>query len=63
MTRVRSPTHRRTIKEESKAANSDWVDHQACSLLQYINVIANLFKYHGRFPSMKQISLQKLEEA
>ena len=24
-------------------ANRDWVDHQACSLLQYINVIANLF--------------------
>ena len=31
------------IKEDSKVANSDWVDHQPCSLLQYINVIANLF--------------------
>ena len=31
------------FKEESKVANRDWVDHQACSLLQYINVIANLF--------------------
>ena len=31
------------IKEEAKAANCDWVDHQACSLLQYINVKANLF--------------------
>ena len=41
--RVWSPTHRRAIKEESKVANRDWVDHQACSLLQYINVIANLF--------------------
>ena len=39
--RVWSPTHRRAIKEESKIANRDWVDHQACSLLQYINVIAN----------------------
>ena len=41
--RVWSPTHRRAIKEESKVANRDWVDYQACSLLQYINVIANLF--------------------
>ena len=31
------------MKEESKVVNRDWVDHQACSLLQYINVIANLF--------------------
>ena len=41
--KVWSPTHRRAIKEESKVANRDWVDHQACSLLQYINIIANLF--------------------
>ena len=41
--RVLSLTHRPAIKEESKVANRDWVDHQACSLLQYINVIANLF--------------------
>ena len=41
--RVWSPTHRRAFKEESKVANCDWVDYQACSLLQYINVIANLF--------------------
>ena len=27
------------LKEESKVANCDSVDHQACSLLQYINVI------------------------
>ena len=33
----------RAIEEKSKVANSDWVDNQACSLLQYINVIANLF--------------------
>ena len=26
------------IKEENKVANRDWVDHQACSLFQYINV-------------------------
>ena len=31
------------MNEESKDADSDWVDHQACSLLQYINVIAYLF--------------------
>ena len=36
-------TNWRAIKEESKVANSDWVGHQACSLLQYINVIAKLF--------------------
>ena len=30
--------------EESKVANRDWVDYQACSLLQYINVIANLLE-------------------
>ena len=42
--RVLSPTLGRAIKEESKVANHDWVDHQACSLLQYINVIANLFR-------------------
>ena len=30
-------------KEESKVANRNWVDHQACSLPQSINVIANLF--------------------
>ena len=36
-------THRRASTEESKVANRDWADYQACSLLQYINVIANLF--------------------
>ena len=30
--RVLGPTHRRAIKEESKVANHDWVDHQKCSL-------------------------------
>ena len=35
-------TRRREIKEERKVANRDRVDHQACSLLQYINAIANL---------------------
>ena len=38
-----SPTHQCAIKEENKVANHDKVDHQACSLLQYINVIANPF--------------------
>ena len=28
------------LKEESKVANCDCVDHQACILLQNINVIA-----------------------
>ena len=40
---VWSQTHRHGIKEESKVANRDWIDHEACSLLQYINVIADLF--------------------
>ena len=31
--RVRSPTHRRAIKEESKVANCDWVEHQAQACL------------------------------
>ena len=38
-----SRTNRRAIKEESKNTNRDWVDHQACSLLQYITVIAKIF--------------------
>ena len=41
--RVWSPTNRCAIKVESKIANRDWVDHQTWSLLQYMNVIANLF--------------------
>ena len=45
--RVWSPTNQRAIKEESKVANRNWIDHQTCSLLQYINVIANLF-YNGK---------------
>ena len=40
--RARSLTHQRATKEESKAANHNWVDHQACSLLQHINTTANL---------------------
>ena len=51
--RVWSPTHRRTIKEESKVANPDWVDLQACSLLQYINVIANLFIMGNYFNELR----------
>ena len=38
--RVWSLTHLGAIKEESKVANRDWVDHQVSSLLQYINTIA-----------------------
>ena len=48
-----SPTHRRAIKEESKVAYRDWVDHQACSLLQYINVIANLFMMRNYFNKLR----------
>ena len=29
------------MKEESKVPNCDWDDHQAGSLLQYINGLAN----------------------
>ena len=36
--------HRRAIKEENKVASRDWFVHQAFSLLQYINGIANLYK-------------------
>ena len=32
---ILSPTHRRAIKEESKVANRDLVDHKECSLLQW----------------------------
>ena len=51
--RVWSPTHRRAIKEESKVANHDWVDHQACSLLNYNNVIANLFIMGNYFHELR----------
>ena len=37
------------VKEESKVAKHDWVDHQAFSPLQYINVIANLFIMENYF--------------
>ena len=47
------PTHRRTIKEESKVGNRNWVDHQACSLLQYINVIANRFTINNYFNELR----------
>ena len=52
--RVYSSTHRRAIKEESKVANRNWVDYQACSLLQYINVIANLFKLGNYFNELRR---------
>ena len=51
--RVWSSIHRRAIKEKSKVANRDWVDHQACSLLQYINVIANLFTMGNCFNELR----------
>ena len=51
--RVLSPTHKCTLKEESKVANRDWVDHQACSLLQYINVIANILVMRNYFNKLR----------
>ena len=33
----------RAIKKESKVVIRDWVDNQACSLLQNSNFITNLF--------------------
>ena len=50
---AKSPTHRRAIKEESKVANRYWVDHQACSLLQYINSIAKLFIMGNYFNELR----------
>ena len=47
--RVFRPTHRRAIEEEAKVIKYDWVDHQAGSLLQFINVIANLFTIMGSY--------------
>ena len=42
-----------SVKEESKVANRDWVDHQAFSLLQYINVIDNLFIMGNHFNDLR----------
>ena len=50
--RVLSPTHGRAIKEENKVANR-WVDHKACSLLQYSNVIAKLFFMRNYFNGLR----------
>ena len=38
-------THRRAIKEESKVANRDWVDHQACRLLSRLYDGSNVKTY------------------
>ena len=50
---VLSLTHWHAIKEESKVVNRDWVDHQACSLLEYINGIANLFMMGNYFNELR----------
>lgn len=39
---ILGPTHRCAIKEGSKVANRDWVNHHACSLFNYIYVVPNL---------------------
>ena len=48
-----------SVKQESKVANCDWVDHQACSLLQYINVIANLFIMGNYFNELQKFNFIK----
>ena len=35
------------INKESNSVKRNWVDHQACSMLQYINIVTNLF-YNGK---------------
>ena len=42
-----------SVKEESQVINREWVDNQACSLLQYINVIANLFIMGNYFNKLR----------
>ena len=39
--RVKGQTRWCVSKEESKVSNHDWVDHQACSMLQCINSMIN----------------------
>ena len=54
--RVWSPNHQRTIKEESKMANRDWVDRQAhlsFHLLQCINQTC-VMKKMDMFPMNKK---------
>ena len=51
--RVWGPTRRRAIKEESKVGNHIWVDHQACSLSQYIIVITNMFYNEKLFNKLR----------
>ena len=51
--RVWSPTYQHEIKEESKVANPDWVDHQKYGLLQYINLIANHFIMRNYFNDLR----------
>ena len=53
-----SPTHGHAIKEESKVEDRDWVDYQACNLLQYINVIANLLKMGNYFNELPNATNQ-----
>ena len=41
--RVWDPTRRRATKDRNKDINSDWVNHNACSLSYYIYVVPNLY--------------------
>ena len=45
--------HQRAFKEESKVVNRVWVDHIAWNLLQYINVITNLFVWRNYFTELR----------
>ena len=45
--------HQRAFKEESKVVNRVWVDHKAWNMLQYINVITNLFVRRNYFTELR----------
>ena len=47
-------TIRHAIKEESEVANRDLADYQACSFLQYINVITNFLIMRNYFSKLRQ---------
>ena len=51
--RVKGPKRGCVIKEESKAANRVWVDHQSCSMLHHINVITNHFIMRNYFSKLR----------
>ena len=46
-----------------QSVNRDWVDHQACSLQQYINVIANLFIKGNYFNELNALKKYKGQQS